>query len=144
MSPLHRSLEHLDDLAAAWGEIDGGHGYSAPQLFVLVIEPDHHAVPHVIQMYDEHMVDGPDPEMLRNLVDTLAMVVDRSAPGGSIAIMKARPGRQSSLTPADRRWIHGLHRALRSAPFASRPLFFATEAGVRVVAPDELVDAVRV
>lgn len=144
MSPLHRSLEHLDDLAAAWHTIDGGHGYSTPQLFVLVLEADHHAVPHVINLHDEHMVDGPDPEMLGNLVDTLAMVVDQSAPGGSIAIMKARPGRQTSLTPADRRWVVGLHRALQEAPFSSRPLFFATDAGVRIVAPDELVRAVPV
>lgn len=139
MSPLHRRLTSTDDLAAAWRTIDGGHGYSLPQLFILVIERDHHAVPHVVQMYDEHLVDGPDDETLGHLVDTLAMVVDGSAPGGSVAIMKARPGRQTSLTPADRRWVHGLHRALQSAPFASRPLFFATDAGVRVVTPDELV-----
>lgn len=144
MSPLHRSLEHLDDLAAAWATIDGGHGYAAPQLFILVIGPDHHATPHVIGLYDEHMSDGPDQEMLGHLVDRLAEVLDEHAPGGSVAMMKARPGRQPSLTSADRRWVHGLHRALRSAPFASRPLFFATEAGVRVVAPDELVDAVSV
>ena len=105
MSPLHGSLERLDDLAAAWREIDGGIGYSTPQLFILVIEADHHAVPHVISMYDEHMADGPDPELLGHLVDRLAEVVATSAPGGSIAIMKARPGRRPSLTPADRRWV---------------------------------------
>jgi len=52
--------------------------------------------------------------------------------------MKARPG-PATLTDLDRRWCLALHRGLVAAPFATRPLFYATDANLGVVPPDLLV-----
>lgn len=52
--------------------------------------------------------------------------------------MKARPG-SSSMTDADRRWVRGLHAHFAKAPYALRPLFFATDASFGMVPLDELI-----
>lgn len=139
MSPLDRSLSSMAALTAAWRFVDGGHGYSAPQLFVLVLDRRGRVTGDVIQLYDEQYAEALDEELLGLLVERLAETVEEQAPGGGVAVMKARPGRSPVMTAADLRWCRALHRQLRIAPFASRPLFFATDAGPRVVAPDELI-----
>ncbi|MEH3068743.1 MAG: hypothetical protein PGN15_12110 [Aeromicrobium erythreum] len=139
MSPLDRSLSSTAALTAAWRFVDGGFGYSAPQLFVLVLDRRARIVGPVIHLYDEHQAAAPDDGMLGLLVERLAETVEELAPGGGVALMKARPGRSPVMTAADLRWCRALHRHLQAAPFSSRPLFFATDAGARVVAPDELI-----
>lgn len=139
--PPDRPLTSPSALLDAWRFVDGGHGYSAPQLFVLVADRHDRVLPHVIQMYDEDMAEAPDDTTLGHLMDRLAETLAEAAPGGSVAIMKARPGRSPAITPADLRWCRALHRHLQRAPFSSKPLHFATDDGPRAVAPDELIDA---
>lgn len=139
--PPDSSLSSPSALLAHWRFIDGGYGYSAPQLFILMADRHEHVVPHVIQMYDEDMAESPDDSALENLMERLAETLAELAPGGSVAIMKARPGRSPAMTLADLRWCRALHRHLQQAPFASKPLFFATDDGPRIVAPDELIAA---
>jgi hypothetical protein len=140
MNPPDRPIEDLDDLTAAWQFVDGGHGYSAPQLFALLIDADGHVVPTIIHMYDEDADSVPDDTLLALLVDRLGEAVDAHAPGGAVAIMKARPG-TPSMTDLDHRWCRALHRHLHAAPFDSKPLFFATDTSLGVVPPDVLVAA---
>ncbi|WP_370188083.1 hypothetical protein [Aeromicrobium sp.] len=139
MSPLDRSLSSTAALTAAWRFVDGGFGYSAPQLFVLVLDRRARIVGPVVHLYDEHQAAGPDDALLGLLVERLAETVEELAPGGGVALMKARPGRSAVMTSADLRWCRALHRHLQAAPFSSRPLFFASDAGPRIVAPDELI-----
>ena len=136
---LSRPLTSLSALTAAWRFVDGGHGYSAPQLWALLLDRRGRIAADLLQMYDEAYADGPDEQLLSHLVDRLAETLAHQAPGGSVALMKARPGRSSALTRADTRWCRALHRHLQSAPFASKPLFFACDDGPRVLAPDELM-----
>ncbi len=139
MSPLDCSLSSTAALTAAWRFVDGGFGYSAPQLFVLVLDRRGRVAGPVVQLYDEHQATAPDEELLGLLVERLAETVEELAPGGGVAVMKARPGRSPVMTAADLRWCRALHRQLQAAPFSSGPLFFATDAGPRIVAPDELI-----
>ncbi|MDR6120057.1 hypothetical protein QE370_003241 [Aeromicrobium sp. SORGH_AS981] len=139
MSPLDCSLSSTAALTAAWRFVDGGFGYSAPQLFVLVLDRRARVAGPVIQLYDEHQAAAPEDELLGLLVERLAETLKEQAPGGGVALMKARPGHSSVLTAADLRWCRALHRHLQAAPFSSRPLFFASDAGPRIVAPDELI-----
>lgn len=135
MNPLDHRIETMQDLQTAWEHIDGGNGYSAPQLFALLIDADGWIEPHIVQLYDE---GPPEPELVGNLVWCLGEVLRDAVPGGSVALMKARPG-SARLDDLDRQWCRLLHQHLSAAPFATHPLFYATGGGVRVVSPDELI-----
>lgn len=137
MQPSLTPVRTLDDLAAAWDLIDGGFGYSAPQIIILVIGVDGTVAPTIIQIYDAEVGGEPEGKLLATLVDRLAEVVEHDAPGGSVAVLKARPG-PPTLTSLDQRWLQGLHRHLTSAPFASHRLFFASDAGPTPAPPDVL------
>lgn len=137
MQPSLTPVRTLEDLAATWDLIDGGFGYSAPQIIILIIEADGTVAPAIIQIYDAEVGGEPEGELLAALVDRLAEVVERDAPGGSVAFLKARPG-PPALTSSDQRWLRRLHLHLSSAPFASHRLFFASDAGAIPVPPDAL------
>lgn len=137
--PLTR-IRTSEDLAAAWTVIDGGFGYSAPQIFILVIASDGTVGRTIIQIYDAEVGGEPEGSLLTQLVDRLAEVVDETAPGGSVAVLKARPG-PPALTSLDRRWLRELHRHLCAAPFGTHRLFFASDDGVAPVPPDDLLGA---
>ncbi len=138
MSSFSRPVRSLTDLAAVWDRIDGGHGYGGPQLFALHLDTDGFVLPAIIQMYDEH--EMPDTELFGLLMDRLGEVLDEFAPGGSVAIMRARPG-SVTMTDHDREWCRALDRAQRRAPFATHPLFFATDDAVGPVPSDVLVES---
>ncbi|MGJ9424044.1 hypothetical protein [Aeromicrobium sp. CF3.5] len=138
-TPL-KPIRTLEDLTAAWTVIDGGFGYSAPQIFILVIEVDGTITPTIIQIYDAEIGGEPEGALLASMVERLAEVIDLQAPDGSVAVMKARPG-PATLTRLDQRWLRELHAHLVSAPFSSHRLFFACDVGVGPVPPDELLGA---
>lgn len=66
MKPLDEPIKSLDDLMKVWRAIDGGHGYSAPQLFALLIDADGLILPGIVQVYDDEIAAGPDDEFLRH------------------------------------------------------------------------------
>lgn len=138
MKPSLTPIRTPEDLAAAWHLIDGGCGYSAPQIIILIIGADGTVAPAIIQIYDAEVGGEPDGVLLTTLVERLAQVVELNAPGGSVALLKARPG-PPTLTSLDHRWLRGLHRRLDAAPFATHRLFFASDAGAVPVPPDALV-----
>lgn len=140
MQPRLTPVRTADDLTALWNRIDGGFGYSAPQMFIVIIGADGTVGSTIIQIYDAEVGGEPADDLLGTLVERLAQVIAVDAPGGSVAVMKARPG-SAALTRLDLRWLHALHRHLTSAPFASYRLFFACDAGVGPVAPDDLLGA---
>lgn len=93
-----------------------------------------------VRSLDETTIRSTEDLAAFGFVQLHAEVLATTFPGGSLAVLEARPG-GPMLTPADRAWCRGLQRALLDAPFASYPLFVATDAGVGVVPPDELVAA---
>lgn len=138
MQPPLTPILTPEDLATAWNLIDGGFGYSAPQIFILIIEADGTVSPTIIQIYDAEVGGEPDGALLSTLMERLARVLELNAPGGSVAFLKARPG-PPTLTCLDLRWLQGLHHHLRIAAFASHQLFFASDTGAAPVPPDALV-----
>lgn len=136
MEPV-RYIRHLDDLATFWRFVDGGGGYSAPQLFAILVAPSGLVLPSITHMYDEQYAQAPPEELLERFVDAHVSAL-RDLGGGSLAVLKARPG-GPSMTAADRAWCAGLHRHLQAAPCASYPVFFATDTRLGVVPPDELI-----
>lgn len=127
-----------DDLAHAWSIVDGGGGYSAPQLFALLIDADGMVLPNIVQIYDDEYADGPDDQLTANLVWTFEQVMEAEGPNASVAIMKARPG-PPRATEADRRWFRALHEASAGSMLRFHPLWFATDTTVGPVPPDDFV-----
>lgn len=133
-------LRDLAALDARWRWIKGPWGFSVPQLFGLLLDADGHQLPTIVNVKDEP--DDPpidiDDKLVHSLVETLAMVLEQEAPGGSVALMWARPGPGPSRA-SDRAVLCRLHAALQAAPFRAWPLWFATDDVAGIVPPDELV-----
>lgn len=128
------------DLEAAWRFVDGGHGYSAPQTFALVVEANGDVVPTIIQVYDDELGDDDRDEMVAHLVDALKEAFVVGNPGSTIAVMRARPGRRT-MTLDDGAWCRTIHEQLARAGLDSFPMFFATDESLGPVPPDVLVAA---
>ncbi|WP_229051618.1 hypothetical protein [Aeromicrobium sp. Leaf350] len=136
-----RPIRTIHDLTRVWRFIDGDLGYDAPQLFALVVDRRDRVIPTVIQVYDTEHDGGLDRDVMEKFLAAHAEVIRTEHPGGSLALMRARPG-QSALTDDDRAWCRMTHELLVAAPFASRPLFFATDRSCGVVPPDALASEV--
>lgn len=140
MTVLDRPIRTLADLTAAWRFIDGNHGYDAPQVFALLIDRHARLMPAIVHVYDSEIDEGLDELAMSNLVRAHGEIIRTTAPGASLALMRARPG-GAHLTEEDRAWCGMVHRLLVEAPFGTKPLFFATDRSVGVVPPDVLVGA---
>lgn len=141
MTVLDRPIRTLADLTAAWRFIDGGHGYDAPQVFALMIDRHGKLLPAIVHVYDSEIVEGDaglDEIAMGNLIWAHGEIIRTNEPGASLALMRARPG-GADLTAEDRDWCCMVHRLLVEAPFATEPLFFATDHSVGIVPPDTLV-----
>lgn len=128
-------IRSLDDLDRYWRSIKGPWGFSAPQIFCTVLGPGGEVAPLVVNVGD--LPDLPDPDGPRHLLDSLTQVVDEHAPGGSTALMFARPG-ADVLSEADRAWARGLTDAGRRASIDVWPVFLANDIRVRIATPDDL------
>lgn len=138
MENFDRPVRSLAELAGVWRFIDGGHGYSAPQIFALHLDRDDRVVHTVIQIYDKELCFTPADHPIDRLVARLGETLDVVAPGGSVALMRARPG-PHRMTARDHDWCRVLHRHLVAAPFRTQPLFFATDVSVGPVPSDVLI-----
>ena len=51
------SIHDSDDLEAAWRFVDQGLGYSAPQTFALIVDPEGNVEPTIIQIHDDDLAE---------------------------------------------------------------------------------------
>lgn len=144
--PALRPLEDLDpivsehDLFDFWRMIAGPWGFSEPQTFAVVLEPDGRLLPTIVNV-------KPWPTQVESdacdaLADRLGEVVEAFAPDGSCAVMWARPG-GDVVTPDDLDWYRSLTRALSERGLDRWPVFVANDHRVRAVAGDDLIPKVQ-
>lgn len=131
------SIHDSDDLEATWRFVDQGLGYSAPQTFALIVDPEGNVEPTIIQIHDDDLAEAERDTGVENFVSALRQV---GGPGCGVAVMRARPG-ASSMTEDDARWCRVLHRHLDRAGLGRFPLYFATDESLGPVPPDVLIDA---
>ena len=74
--------------------------------------------------------------MLDGMMAVLGEMLNE-APGGSVALLLARPG-SASMTPDDRGFAQAVTTAARRSGVPLEPLHLATDEEVRVFAPDDL------
>lgn len=129
----------LAALDAFWQWVAGSDGFAVPQLFGLFLDADGIALPTLINVKEEYGLPPLriDAVHVDHLMRALEMVLDSHAPGGSVALMWARPGRGPSGAD-DREALRCLHDGLAAAAFDAWPLFFATDDSVGIVPPDVL------
>ena len=71
-----------DDLHNMWKGIDGGFGYSVPQLFAVLIDTDGTPSKVLINIKDDGPLPCPIPELADHLVATGAMTKKTALAGG--------------------------------------------------------------
>ncbi|MRJ77982.1 hypothetical protein GEV29_15690 [Aeromicrobium sp. SMF47] len=128
-------LRVVADLDRFWRSLKGPWGFTRPQLWCVMLGPEGEWTS--VFMKIEDCPDRPDPAMVRSLFGTLTSVVLDHAPGGSLALMYARPGPDDHRAD-DRCWARGLDDAGRRAPVDVWPVFLANDVCVRIAAPDDL------
>lgn len=129
--PVHS----LADLERHWRSIKGPWGFSQPQLFCQMFDPEGVLLPQIINITECPPL--PDQLMLDSLMGIMTQVLGDAAPGGSCAAMYARPG-DGQLREPDRAWARALTAAGAEAPIEVWPVFLATDVGVRIASPDDL------
>jgi len=116
------------DLETLWRLVMGPTGPGLRSLWMVLLDDDGWVRPVIVPIDD--MPVEPDPAMTAGLARILAEVKDLGDP----ALLLSRPG-HSGMTDADRRWGRAL------APLTRWPVHLYTPSGVRVFAPDDLVDS---
>jgi len=136
MESLNRPVHCTADLFRSWSALAGPWGYDEPELFMLVFDAEGRPLPLLSGINELDPL--PDEDMIGALCALMRQVIEAEAPGGSLAIMYARPGRRPAREEDDA-WCRALHHGLQKAPFRSWPVFFATDDQVTQVPPDSLV-----
>ena len=128
-------VSSVSDLDRFWRSLKGPWGFAQPQLWCVVLGPRGEWTSIFLKI--EQCPDEPDVTLVERLFGVVADVVDDHVPGGSMALMFARPG-GDELSDVDRRWA----RQLTSSGHASRidawPVFLANDERARIAAPDDL------
>jgi hypothetical protein len=125
----------VSDLDRFWRSLKGRWGFSRPQLWCVVFGPVGEWTSIFLKIED--CPEQPDVSTIANLLDVLTTVVVDSVPGGSVAMMYARPG-PDDRRAHDRQWARELDDAGRRASIDVWPVFLANDERVRIAAPDDL------
>lgn len=128
-------VRSLADLERHWLWIKGPWGFSQPQLFCQLFDPDGAVLPQIVNITE--CPRRPDPAMIGSLLSLMTQTIDEVAPGGSLGAMYARPG-DGQLREPDRAWARTLSTAGAEASIRVWPVFLATDVGVRIASPDDL------
>ncbi len=131
MPPVHTQ----DDVYQRWVELMGPLGFDRPALWLAMFDAAGRQTPHVAHIPD---IDGvPDDLFVTNLFWVAEKTLTDHAPGGSIALLRARPGR-ATLTGTDLAWAYALTDAATASGIRMHPVHLATDEDICVFTPDDL------
>jgi Pentapeptide repeats (8 copies) len=105
-------------------------------LWLLFLSDEHVQQPVVVPIDD--VPERPDAEIVANLCDIIATVLEDAVPGGSAVVALTRPG-DSAVNDADACWFRTLYGAARERGASIRMLCLATRAGVRQLTLDDAI-----
>lgn len=124
------------DLHQLWRTLMGELGFSAPQLWMVLIDADDWCTP-VIQHIVE-VPDVPDQDTLHGLLWVCRQLIDEIVTDGSVAFLRARPG-PAGLIASDRAWAVGLLTAACEVGVECRPIHLANDHEIRAYTPDDQI-----
>ena len=124
------------DLDRLWRTLMGPLGFGSRKLWLMFLDIDQLPVTQLTQI-DEIPYEV-DPAQCQSLLEVCRLLLLDTVPGGSVAILFSRPGR-NPMTQADRQLARALTRAARDAGVALRPIHFANDVTLSVFALDDLL-----
>lgn len=132
MSTPHLRTDH--DVLQHWRRLVGRPGHAARELWITFVDPLGQVQPTLPIIEDIPL--HPARRTARNLVESMAVLIAESIPGGSVAFMLARPG-PVAVTVSDQAWARALSCEVARAGLRPWPLCASSDTGVHHVAPEE-------
>ena len=123
------------DLDRFWRAAMEPLGFGSRRFWITMIAPDGDPTGVMINIDDVPVVLGEDAD---NLMIAVGEPLRSQVPGGSLAILFCRPGRDA-MNPLDRRLALDIIRAAARAEVSLRPIYFANDVTLRVFAVDDLL-----
>lgn len=124
------------DLFAFWEAIVGEPGFGRRTLWLSFLDDDQQPLKLILPFDD--MPESVDTTTIDRLFDTVREArAEGAIPYASLAVMFSRPG-SGRIREGDRAWARALHDLL-SDQTPRWPVHLATDDGVVVLAPDDLV-----
>lgn len=119
------------DLFALWESVVGDPGFEERALWFAFLDDDNRPLDLVVP------VTGLPVQVDLERTEQLLRIVRREITDETVVAMLARPG-SSRITESDRDWAQAL-RSLLAAEGSHWPVHLATDEGLRVLAPDDLI-----
>jgi hypothetical protein len=132
----HDVIHDPTELEEFWRELIAPLGFSSRQIFAFMIQADGEVFRHMFHVTE--CPREPESEMVAAFAGTLRMAADEFAPGGSCALLWARPT-GGGTRATDREWVRCLTDAFTNVHLNRWPVFVADDSVMRVVAPDDLL-----
>ncbi len=123
------------DLEATWRHLMEPLGFGGHSIWMMLITAEDVPIPHLTQVED--VVDVPRPEDFASLADIARDVLCGVAPGGRVAFLCTRPGRDGA-NQVDRELAAGLVGACREVGQAVEVVHFANDVLLAPLPLDEL------
>jgi hypothetical protein len=123
------------DLERVWRQLMQPLGFGGHSLWFMLIREDDQPVPGLTEIEDSEEVVSADE--LAALGELLASLMKAVAPGGRVAFLLTRPGRDG-VTARDRDWASALYAAIPGAGVPVDVVHLATDLTVLPLPMDEL------
>jgi hypothetical protein len=123
------------DLERVWRHLMRPLGFGGHSLWFMLIREDDQPVPGLTEIEDSEEVVSADE--LAALGELLASLLEAVAPGGRVAFLLTRPGRDG-VTARDRDWASALYAAIPGAGVPLDVVHLATDLTVLPLPMDEL------
>lgn len=132
MTPTERQpLTDHADLFALWEGIVGEPGFARRSLWLVFLDADNRPLDVIVPIDD--IPEQVDVGSVTRLLD----MVRREIPSGAVVTMLSRPG-SGRVRESDRAWARAVEDLLAHQQ-AHWPVHLATDDGLRVLAPDDLM-----
>ncbi len=117
------TIRTQSDLETVWRDLMEPLGFTGHSIWMMFIDREDHPIPQLTQIEDAVDVQPAD---LVSLADIVRDLIDRFAPGGRVAFLRTRPGRDTA-DRADRELAASLVAACRRVDQPVEVVHFAND-----------------
>ncbi len=129
------TISSQSDLERTWCHLMSPLGFSRHSVWLMLIDADGRALPHLTEIEDA--VDVPDPEQVEQLATFVGMLLGDLLPGGRVAFLRSRPGRDA-VGATDRAFAAALYAATSGAGAPAEVVHLATDVAVTPIPLDDV------
>jgi hypothetical protein len=131
----HRPTVHTQaELERVWRHLMEPLGFGGASIWMMRIDPDRRAVPQLLEITETE--SAPESAQEADSFAELLGSLDATAPGGSFAFLRSRPGH--GIDAGDRAWASFLYDAGRVAGVRLEVVHLATDADLVPLPLDEV------